>query len=388
MKTRHIYIVMKEDLVYYPPIISLISILLKLGLEVVCLCIYSDSQGKKVLTDAGARFVDVGEYDLKGNVIKKFGQLLSYRNKVLGYFRKNTPPRNSYIWIAQNENVKLFGSLIEKYPTIIHQLEFTSPRISWKYWLMNPFASIETLYGKADKVVCCEYNRAQITRGLYNLKALPYVLPNKTLEPDMDNLDTPADEQRKIDSIIELSKTKKIILYQGVFSSKERRLEEFCQAFEYLPADYAMVVMGKGSSYFEELRKKYDSDRIRFIPFIRPPHYLKVTRVAYIGVLSYFPSPSNIGSVINPLYCAPNKIFEYARFGIPMIANDIPGLHYIFQEFKCGLTIPFPMSPRQISEGILRISGDYGRYSEGAKEFNRSVDVEKTISEILESEDS
>lgn len=76
--------------------------------------------------------------------------------------------------------------------------------------------------------------------------------------------------------------------------------------------------MGRGSDYYDDLRSRYASERVLFVPFIRPPHHLQVTRLASIGVLSYFPDPSSLAAVINPLYCAPNKIFEYARYGVPM----------------------------------------------------------------------
>ena len=58
--------------------------------------------------------------------------------------------------------------------------------------------------------------------------------------------------------------------------------------------------------------------------------------MASIGVLSYFPRSGSIGRTLNPLYCAPNKIFEYSKYGIPMISNDVPALRYSYMEFHCA----------------------------------------------------
>ena len=169
-----------------------------------------------------------------------------------------------------------------------------------------------------------------------------------------------------------------------MFLSRERRLEEFCEAVRSMPPEYVLVAMGRGSDYYDDLRSRYASERVLFVPFIRPPHHLQVTRLASIGVLSYFPDPSSLAAVINPLYCAPNKIFEYARYGVPMISNDIPGLYYLFMQYGCGEVVPSPMSPAAIRHTIEHIYDHYDRYSACAKAYYNSVDIKRLINEVLE----
>lgn len=53
--------------------------------------------------------------------------------------------------------------------------------------------------------------------------------------------------------------------------------------------------------------------------------------MASIGVMSYSPHQKTHAGVVNALYCAPNKIFEYGKYGKPMIANDVPALKYILK---------------------------------------------------------
>ena len=156
------------------------------------------------------------------------------------------------------------------------------------------------------------------------------------------------------------------------------------QAISLLPKEYVLVAMGAGSEMYDNLKNKYQGDRIIFIPFIKPPFHLEITRTAHIGVLSYFPRPYNIGSVINPIYCAPNKIYEYAKYGKPMLSNDIPGLHYIFTQYHCGECVNYPMTPHSIAKAIERIDLDYESYSNGVSEFYKSGDIVNIIKKILE----
>ena len=237
---------------------------------------------------------------------------------------------------------------------------------------------------KAVKIVCCEYNRAQIAKGMFQLDRLPYILPNKPYFDEKKLQKIPIDIQTIVDNVRNKTMKKKVVLYQGIFINGERRLEEFCQAIKNMPDEYMLLVMGKTSPLYEELKQKYASEKILFIPFIRPPFHLLITCLASIGVLSYFPRPMTIASVLNPLFCAPNKIFEYAKYGIPMIANDIPGLRYIFLEHKCGECIPDPMSVYNIEQTILSVFRNYESYSKGAIHYYDSVDIKHIIANIME----
>ena len=99
--------------------------------------------------------------------------------------------------------------------------------------------------------------------------------------------------------------------------------------------------------------------------------------------MSYIPDSSSFASVINPLYCAPNKIFEYARYGVPMISNDIPGLSYIFKLYGCGEVVSDLANINQIIEAINGIMSSYSRYSKGATLYYESIDVKGIVKKIL-----
>lgn len=91
----------------------------------------------------------------------------------------------------------------------------------------------------------------------------------------------------------------------------------------------------------------------------------------------------SVAYTINPIYCAPNKIFEYAKFGIPMISNDIPALKYTYMEYGCGECINYPITAEAIVATINKIFGNYEHYKSGALNYFNSVEPEKIIKEIV-----
>lgn len=380
---KRIFIILKEDIIDYPPILSILKVLLNSPNKVIHLGCYSDNAGKEVLMRQGVEFVTMPSYDGNGNFLKKLYQQLLFRWRVKKYLKSVHTTQDDLVWLVQAETIYLLGALVKKYKTICHFLEFVGPNVNWKYRIVNPSLDLAATLQHAYKVVCCEYNRAQIAKGIFQLNELPAILPNKMII-DESALDiVPAEIVNLLDEVKCKTKGKKIILYQGIFLDKERRLEEFCKAIKYLPEEFVFIAMGRGSVMYEDLKNKYESNRILFIPFIKPPYHLLVTKMAYIGVLSYFPRKGAIEKTLNPLYCAPNKIFEYSRFGIPMISNDIPALRYVYMEHRCGKCVDYPMNTQQIVDTINEIKNEYTDFQKGAKRLYESVNVYQIVNEIV-----
>ncbi|MCD8271020.1 MAG: hypothetical protein LUD46_23110 [Parabacteroides sp.] len=235
----------------------------------------------------------------------------------------------------------LFIKLFDTHRCIAHFLEFRDARLNIGYKLLTSFCNYKKKLLKANKIICCEYNRAHITKALFQLKELPVILPNKPFsqEDGIDKEDIPP----IVSTLKERYKNKKIILYQGAFQP-ERQLDHFFEAVDSLPDEYVFFLMGTDNEYKKALRKKYENKRNIFLPFLPSPLHLHVTQMAYIGVLTYIPLGKKLGQMLNVLYCAPNKIYKYAKFGIPMITNDLPALKFAFLENKAGIAVTDPLS--------------------------------------------
>ena len=379
---RTIYLVLRERIVNYPPVLSMIDALLSIGEKVVFIGNFNGFDQKEKYEKKGVVFVKVSEYNGQASLLDKYLKMRAFKKEVSSYLAANFK-KDDLLWVMHAETICLLGKMLNKYKTILHFFEYVDPEINWKYRLMSPSFDMGEVCRKAYKVVCCEYNRAHITKGLFQLVDLPAILPNKYFADEKELAPPPLPVAEKVAEIEKKVKGKTVILYQGVFLDKERRLEEFITAVNNMPDNYVLIAMGRGSTLFENLKKKYSSSRILFIDFINPPYHLLVTRLASVGILSYFPRNRSIATVINPLYCAPNKTFEYARYGIPMVSNDVPALYYTFKEFNCGEIVSYPMTPEKIERTITKIMGNKDSYSQSAREFYNSVDIISIIRNIV-----
>lgn len=210
----------------------------------------------------------------------------------------------------------------------------------------------------------CEYNRAWIARMLYGLKETPLVIPNKPFYH-------PTARNEYNDKIT--SDGKKIIMYQGVLT-KERNVEGMCKAISLLNG-FKLVLLGKETEYVKELKSKYSI--VEFLGFIKSPAHLKLTSNAYIGLVTYNPLD------LDCAYCAPNKIWEFSGFGIPMICNEIPGLEYTVGANKCGVCAD-TNDPESIVNAIKVIDANYQEYSANARKMYDSIDLVGLIHRVID----
>lgn len=217
----------------------------------------------------------------------------------------------------------------------------------------------------ADLVICCEHNRSRIMRVWYKLSYNPPVIPNKPyLHPRQVEMPCPQSD---------VLKGKKIILYQG-HVQRSRNIDTLCEALKDLP-DYTLVVMGGGDKeYIDHLKANYQN--IIFIGFVTPPLHLNITSYAHIGVVKY----DHI--YLDHTYCAPNKIWEYSGFGIPMLANDLPGLEYTIGVAGAAQCVSFD-DKDTIKQAIIEIDSHYDKYKNNATKFYNSVDVKELLIDVV-----
>lgn len=375
---------MKEDVVQYPPILSMFHALIDLNFQVVHIGVYSDLVQKSFLESKGIEFFNDVKLNVSANPIAKIFQQLEFK-KYVSKVLKERYEEGDYLVVVNEDTMCLLWNAICQYKLVLYFLETPGYNVRLKYRIYNPLFNLTKACQQAYKVVCCEYNRAHIIKGIYQLDTLPVILPNKYYQSNSlsQSHSIPHDIIQRVEELKTILDGKKVILYQGVFTSKERRLEEFIHAVSDMPKEYLLLAMGRGDKMFEELKKQYSSSKIVFIDFIRPPYHLLVTQMAHVGVLSYFPNNKSFIDVLNPIYCAPNKIFEYTRYSLPMISNDLPALKNVFQEFQCGEVVDYPLTSSRIKNGLNKIFQSYEIYKHGAGRYYNSVDCMEIIAGIF-----
>lgn len=362
----------------YPPIYNIINNLLIANFEVVYIGLIKNVEKKKMLEKQGILYY---ELDLSNNEDSKFSKFKkiyknSYSiNKIL--YNSGLNNNNSKIWLFGEQTIWNNHNLISNYKVISYLFEMPSFSLPLRYRVIFPFINYKKILQKSYKVVSCEDTRALITKYFFKLKVDSIVIPNKNINDINDIKFGKTDE---IDKFLHNFSNKKIILYQGIFNYPERRIEELCKSINYLGNEFVIVLVG-GNGKYEELKKKYSNKRVVFQDFISYPDYLKITQIAYIGFLSYFPVSSSLSEILNVSFCAPNKIFEYSAYGLPMIANNIPSLNITFSQFNCGITID-SYNEKNIAETIMVIDKNYEYYSEGSKKYFHSISIKEKIIDL------
>lgn len=372
-------IIYNHDIVRYPPILSLIDTLIENGEQVNVIGYCSSELQLQKIKKQGINYFETFNNKIKASKLKKMYNLINYKRTVNAYIKK-IASKDTVIWLYGNQNAWLLYKLVYRFKCIIYLFEVPGLKTSFRYRLLSPRLNYRSMMQNAYKIVCSEYNRAKITQAYFGLKETPAIIPNKpNYAFELVKNEILVNDVKKI-----IPAGKKIILYQGIFNLPERKLDELCESIDYLSDDFIICIMGEDSSEKKMLYEKYSSDKVIFLPFLPAPLHLQITSMAYIGFLSYFSEEMNINNVLNTLYCAPNKIFEYSMFGIPMISNDLPSLKLSFEEYNSGIVVK-SFTPREIAKSIIHIDENYKLFQNGANNFFDSVDVSQQYMKVIRS---
>ena len=182
-------------------------------------------------------------------------------------------------------------------------------------------------------VIVPEINRAWMMRVRSGSMAMFAVIPNRL---SSDALPASRGESATRSAFLQAgghTDCRKFVIYQGAMND-DRCLNQALAAFQSLVRpDWGFIVLGVGddaaSKALLDLTYK-DDRRIVFLHRIPPPGHLEITRGCDLGIVLYAPTS------LNNIYCAPNKVFEYAYFGVGMILPDYPGLAALNTRFSFG----------------------------------------------------
>jgi glycosyltransferase involved in cell wall biosynthesis len=144
---------------------------------------------------------------------------------------------------------------------------------------------------------------------------------------------------------------KKRIVYQGVLG-RLRGIEKFLSALPYLKTECEVVFIVPKAEHprLNNMINKYASNnKIIVLDFFTPAELQVYLQSCDLGYLAY----ELIGP--NNTYCEPNKLYEYAYAGLPLLSSPQPLFQKIFKNYKIGHLI----SADVWEEGIpLKLAGE------------------------------
>lgn len=194
---------------------------------------------------------------------------------------------------------------------------------------------------RADLVIAANEFRANAMQEHYGLAALPVTVGNIPPPPRSTGAPSPGGElrgPRSEDGIVRL-------VYQGDMSLA-RGIRAFIEAVPELPPRFELLLVGGGPD-LEALRGLTGSlgvgERVRFLGRVPNADLPAVLARCDIGLISY-PQTG-----LNNLYCAPNKLYEYAQVGLPILARENPVLRDALGRYRIGVVT------NDVVAGVLEI---------------------------------
>lgn len=360
---RDVIYIVKSQLHIYPPCVTQIRLLNSAGVRVQVLfgscsdVVTSIFQKEKI------------EYKELADPRRKFKGALDKINNYIVFRRclkrelKDRNLSNTILWFGNAETLLSMKGALPKCDYAVSFLELLDDR-PLRMKLLKSLAK-HSLFN-----ISCEETRAYIMKAWWKLDKLPYVMPNKPFDNPADLSTANNPDAQKILAKLD---NKKIILYQGLIKDKDI-LKNFVNAIESLGEDYILLLMGADREHIvPELQKI--SNKV-YSGWVTAPYHLQVTSKAFAGVVFY-----DGDYCLNNAYCAPNKIYEYGAFGIPMIANLIPGLKNTVG--ACGAAYCCDLSVESIIDGINYVSDNYAEMSKSAVAFYNDTEMDKIMGRII-----
>ena len=234
-----------------------------------------------------------------------------------------------------------------------HLAGLSSQPLKQKFW-----AWIENRFiGRTSTIMVTAESDAGVLQGIYD--GLKYAtiknLPSKKRKPPENN--------PLLRDHLGIHPQTHIFLYQGMIHAG-RGILTVIDLLDHFENAHA-VFLGEGpflKEAKEHADKKSLSERVHFLGMIPYSKLLNYTSGACIGF-----------SLIEPLslsykHALPNKIFEYALSGIPVISTDFPEMDSVIKEFKLGKTVPHNDSSALITAVEELLTQKKNHYQETALE--------------------
>lgn len=278
---------------------------------------------------------------------------------------KSEQDKRCVLWVASGDTAMAIGGILRNYSYVLQLHEIYDQNVVYKN-------ALKRYARNALAVVVPEVCRAGIVQAWYGLSRMPFVLPNKSFDHPRLARASIADPSAR--SIIDAVGGCKLVLFQGRLHL-DRDVRAVARAVSGLGREWRFVVMGPDcAGYLAQLMA--DCPSAIHIPNVVAPGHLDITSHATIGVITYSCDS------LNHVFCAPNKVWEYSGFGLPMLCNDLPALRLSVANSGAGECCDF-RDEEVIANALVRIESEYDSYKAASAMFFESVNMPGLLKKIL-----
>lgn len=364
----------------YPPLLSLVAALLDLGHKVTLLANSVDSLPSHISDSTYLETIELGD---RSTSTARFRAMFAAPKKIHEYLKLYSA-QIDLVWVCGDIAARDTGKILYNFPYVLQLYELADyvPLFARRSMPLH-YHEIKSMALRAQVVTVPEYNRAHIQKVFWNLPHVPTVLPNKPY-PDILISKAPYQNDHFLWAKKQFAQEKrKILLYQGIYN-EDRDMLPYAKALEFLNDEYVLYLMGRIKTLSAQsiLDKWTAYPNIVDLGYIKAPAHLQFTEQGYIGLLPYQPTSTSRMSPLNALYCAPNKIWEYSRIGLPMLGSDVPGLTLPFGQYKMGITTS--KDPKEIAQAIRTIEEHYDEYHSNSLAYYHTCDYKQLVANIVQ----
>jgi glycosyltransferase involved in cell wall biosynthesis len=253
----------------------------------------------------------------------------------------------------------LFAARLRRAKFIYDAHELEADRVGaiqkspWLHRLM--LWSLRLVMRQADHVICASESRADIMLAEYGARERPTPILNVTPRAGMPNSEvkTPACPVNPT----ELNLVgKRVVIYQGTLAPG-RGLDRVVSALNHLDDDVVLLVLGSGTTFdslIAQAERQATRHRLIMLGQVPADSLVAYMRLAHVGLAIY------LNTCRNNYHCAPNKIFEYASVGLPVVGPNFPDVEAVVSQYDIGRTFD-PESPDSIAAAIREVLNDPNR---------------------------
>ncbi|MCC7303577.1 MAG: glycosyltransferase [Bacteroidia bacterium] len=238
-----------------------------------------------------------------------------------------------------------------------HELFCEVPELMGSGWKKRVWERIERRYFPRLKFVSTVNESIALWyHNRYGIK--PAVIRN------IPDVRTPSERKSRAD--LGMPEDRKILLLQGAGINVDRGAEEIVEAMKHTEGIVLYIIGGGDVLRVLKQEAASVSGKVVFLPKMPFRELMQYTMNADAGLT--LDKDHNL----NYRYSLPNKLFDYIRCGIPVIASSLPEINRIFEQYNIGIRIP-SHHPGEMAAAITAFLSDNAALMRARKEVERAA---------------
>ncbi|UCH88110.1 MAG: glycosyltransferase family 4 protein [Thermoplasmata archaeon] len=225
------------------------------------------------------------------------------------------------------------------------------------------------LVGNVDHVIAATGGIGKKFQGMDKPTTVVY---NSRREEDFVKIT--AKERRKLRASLGFGPGDFVVGYAGVLGKTHNTdlMIQIVSRMDPKSSNIKLLFIGGPDVQYERTRKMVQDmnmgKRVSVLPMMSFNDIMKYYQTMDAGTIIYEPSP-------NLIVAAPNKLFEFMGFGIPMIAQDYPEMRNILVEHGEASILVDPSNMKAVKAAMETLAGDpelCKQYSKKLKDLMRT----------------